>query len=104
MRQHQRFNVVEAVLHVAQIRQDQVDPGLIVRREQHPAVDDQEPVEMLENGHVAPDFADSTQRSDPQTAWGQRPRWFEFFVHYRSTAAARMSAASVSSCSGVAGT
>ena len=75
-------------------------PGSSCVGEQHAAVDDQQPAQMLENGHVAADFADPAQRGDPQTARGQRPRWFEFCVHYRSTAAARISAASASICSG----
>ena len=40
VREHQRLDVVEAVLDVAQVGQDQVDAGLVVAREQHPAVDD----------------------------------------------------------------
>ena len=79
--EHQRLDIVEPVLDVAQIRQDQVDARLVVRREQHPAVDDQQPAQMLENGHVAADFADAAQRGDPQTARGQRPRRCEFLVH-----------------------
>ncbi len=59
---------------MTQIRQDQVDAGLIVAGEQHTAVDDQQPAQMLENGHVAADFADSAQRGHPQTSGGQRPR------------------------------
>ena len=51
-----------------EIRQDQVDAGLVVRREQHAAVDDQQPAQVLENGHVAADFADTAQRGDPQPA------------------------------------
>ena len=104
MGQHQCLHLVEAVLDVAQIGQDQVDAGLVVAREQHPAVDDQESAEMLENRHVAADFADAAQRGHPQTPRGQRPRRFEVCVHYRSTAAARISAASASICSAVAGT
>src|SRR5258705_3688790 len=104
MSNHQRLHLLEAVLDVAQVWQDQVDAGFVVAGEEHPAVDDQQPAQMLENGHVAADFADSTQRSDPQSAWGHRPRWLEVFVHYLSTVSARMSAASASSCSEVAGT
>ena len=79
--EHQRLDVVEAVLDVAQVGQDQVDAGLVVGREQHPAVHDQQPAQMLENRHVAADFADATQRGDPQSPWGQWPRRCEFFVH-----------------------
>ncbi len=104
MGQHQRLHVVEAVLDVAQVGQDQVDAGFVMAREQHPAIDDQQSAEMLENGHVAADFADAAQCGHPQAPWGQRPWRFEFRIHYRSTAAARMSAASASSWSAVAGT
>ncbi len=104
VRQHQRLHVVEPVLDVAQIGQDQVDAWLVVTGEQHPAIDDQQTAEMLENRHVAADFADAAQCGHPQAPRGQRPRRFEFLVHYRSTAAARMSAASASICSAVAGT
>ena len=65
VRQHQRFDLVEAAFDVTKIRQDQIDARLVVGREHHPAVDDQQPAEMFENRHVAADFADSTQRGDP---------------------------------------
>ena len=76
--EHQRLDLVEAVLDVAQVGQDQVDAGFVVPGEQHPAVDDQQPAEMLENRHVPADFADPAKRGDPQAAGGQWPRWFEF--------------------------
>ncbi len=111
VREHQRLDVVEPVLDVPEVRQDQVDAGLVVGGEQHPAVDDQQPAQMLENGHVAADFADAAQRGDPQPTRGQRAGWRELCVHVRTppgsprvTEAARMSAASSSICSGVAAT
>ena len=82
VRQHQRLDVVEPVFDVSQVRQDQVDARLVVGREHHPAVDDQQPAEVLENGHVAADFADSTQRGDPQTTCGQRTRWLKVYIHW----------------------
>ena len=94
--QHQRVDVVEPILDEAQVGQDQVDARFVVAGEQHSAVHDQQPAEMLENRHVAADFADAAQRGDPQTSGDQRSRRFEIRVHYRSTAAARMSAASAS--------
>jgi hypothetical protein len=66
---------------VTEVGQNQVDARFVVVREQHPAVDDQQSAEMLENGHVAADFADSAQRRDPQASRGQRPRRLEFLVH-----------------------
>ena len=96
MGQHQRLDVVETILDLTQVGQDQVDAGLVVAREQYAAIDDQQPAEMLENRHVAADFADATERGDPQASPGQRPRRSEICIHYRSTAAARMSAANAS--------
>ena len=71
--EHQRLDVLEPILDEAQIRQDEVDPGLVVGGEQHTAVDDQQSAQMLENRHVAADLADSTQRGHPQPTGGQRP-------------------------------
>ena len=101
--EHQRLDVVEAILDVAQVGQDQVDTGFVVSGEKHAAVDDQQPTQVLENGHIAADFADSAQRGHPQSADRERAGRVEFRIHERSTAAARMSSASASICSGVAG-
>ena len=38
-----RLDLVEPMLDVTQIRQDQVDAGFVVCREQHTAIDDQQP-------------------------------------------------------------
>ena len=76
--EHQRLDVVEAILDVAQVGQDQVDARFVVTGEQHAAVDDQQSAEMLENGHVAADFADAAEGRHPQATRGQWPRWFEF--------------------------
>ena len=72
-----RLDLVEPMLDVPQIRQDQVDAGFVVCREQHTAIDDQQPSQMLENGHVAADFVDTAQRGDAKAAWGQGLRWGE---------------------------
>ena len=81
MRQHQRLDIVEPMFDVTQIRQDQVDAGLVVGGKHHPAVDDQQPAQMLENRHVAADFADSAQRGDPQTTGGQRTWRLKVYIH-----------------------
>ena len=65
VRQHQRFDVVKPVFDMAQVGQNQVDAGLVMRGEHHPAVDDQQPAQVFENGHVAADFADAAQCRDP---------------------------------------
>jgi hypothetical protein len=77
VREDQCLHLVEPVLDMAQVGQDQVDAGFVVRREQHAAVDDQQPAEVLENRHVPADFADPAQGGDPQAARGQWPRWSE---------------------------
>src|SRR5271165_3198202 len=68
---------------------------------------------MLENRHVTADFADSAQRGHPQATRGQWAGRLQVGVHLWSrsagdidtgTEAARISAASASTCSGVAGT
>ncbi len=79
--QHQRLDVVEAVFDVAQVGQDEVDAGLVVGGEHHPAVDDQQPAQVLEYRHIAADFADAAQRGDPQATRGQRTWWGEFYIH-----------------------
>ena len=74
MRDDDGLDLVEAVLDVPDVRQDQVDAGLVVIGEQHPAVDDQQPAEMLENGHVAADLADAAQCGDTKSTRRQWPR------------------------------
>jgi hypothetical protein len=66
MGEQQRLDLVEPVLDVPHIGENQVDRRLVVAREQHTAVDDQQPAEMLENGHVPADFAYAAKRGDSQ--------------------------------------
>ena len=77
---------IEAILDETQVGQDQVDTRLVVAGEEHSAVHDQQPAEMLENRHVAADFADPAQRGNPQSASGKRPGRCEFCVHQWFTA------------------
>jgi hypothetical protein len=77
----ERFDVVEAVFEKAEVGQDQVDARLVVGGEQHPAVHDEQSAEMFENGHVATDFVDATQRGDPEPTRGERPRRGQMGVH-----------------------
>ena len=72
--QHHGLDVVEAIPDVFEVGQDQVDAGLVGLGEQHPAVDDQQPAVVLEDGHVAADLAEPAQRDDAQAALGQRRR------------------------------
>ncbi len=79
--QHQRLDVVEPVFDVTQVGQDQVDTGLVVGGEHHSAVDDEQPAHVLENRHVAADFVDAAQRSDPQPTGDQWAGRGEVYVH-----------------------
>ncbi|BBY11130.1 hypothetical protein MMARJ_18700 [Mycobacterium marseillense] len=80
--EHQRLDVVEPILDMAQIREDQVDPGLVVGGKHHPAVDDEQPAQVLQNRHVAADFADAAKRGDPQPSSGQRAWRGEVYIHF----------------------
>ena len=64
--QHDRLDVVQAVGDVVEVRQDQVDAGLVGLREQDAAVDDEQPPAVLEHGHVAADLTEPAQRDDAQ--------------------------------------
>ena len=114
----QRLDVLEPVLDVPEVGQDEVDTGLVVAGEEHPAVDDEQSSQMLENRHVAADFTDAAESGDPQRTRNEWTGRLEVFVHYRGsrsadavatedltprTAAARISAASSSTWSGAAG-
>ncbi|GAS95345.1 uncharacterized protein RMCC_2311 [Mycolicibacterium canariasense] len=63
--EYQGLDIVEAVFDVPQIGQDEVDARLVVTGEQHAAIDDEQPAQVLENSHVAADFADTAERGDP---------------------------------------
>ncbi len=72
------LDVVEAVPDGREVRQDQVDSGLLLLREEHSAVDDQQAAAVLEDRHVSADFAEAAQRGDPQAAFGERRGRAEF--------------------------
>ena len=59
---------VEAATDRVEVREDQVDPGVVVLGEQDSAVDDQQPAVVLEDGHVATDLAQSSERDDPEAS------------------------------------
>src|SRR5690606_26859245 len=80
VREHQGLDVVQAVPDVVEVRQDQVDPGLLLLREEHAAVDDQQPAGVLEDRHVPADLAEAAEGDDPQGALGERRRRPEFGV------------------------
>ena len=66
--QHQRLDVVEPVPDGVEVREDQVDAGVVLLGEEHAAVDDQQPPVVLEDGHVATDLAQTAERDDAQAA------------------------------------
>ena len=51
-----------------EVRQDQVDSGLLLLGEEHAAVDDQQAAAVLEDRHVAADLAEAAERGDAQAA------------------------------------
>jgi len=74
VREHDGLDVVETVLDGAQVGQDQVHARRVLGREEHAAVDHEQPAGVLEHGHVAADLADAAQCDDPQAAFGQLGR------------------------------
>ncbi|SLI69787.1 Uncharacterised protein [Mycobacteroides abscessus subsp. abscessus] len=66
--EHDRDDVVHPVLDGPEVGQDQVHTGLLVLGEQHATVDDQQLAAVLENRHVAADFADTAEREHPHAA------------------------------------
>ena len=69
--EHDRVDVVEAPLDGPEIGQDQVDARRVLGREEHAAVDDEQPPVVLEHRHVAADLADAAERHHAQAAFGQ---------------------------------
>ena len=53
---------------------DQVHAGVVVVREEHAAVDDEELAPVLDDGHVAADLSETPEGDDPHPALGQRGR------------------------------
>jgi hypothetical protein len=70
--EHDRLHVVEPVDQRPEVRQDQVDAGLLHVGEQHAAVDDEQLAVVLEDGHVAADRPEPAERDHPQAAGRQR--------------------------------
>src|SRR6478735_5296816 len=72
VREDDGHDVVEPVGDVAEVREDEVDTGVVVLGEEHAAVDDEELPLRLEHGHVASDLAQPTECDDPQAVVGER--------------------------------
>lgn len=74
------LDVVEAVPDGREVRQDQVDSGLLLLGEEHSAVDDQQTAAVLEDRHVAADLAEAAEGRDPQAALRERGGTAQFRV------------------------
>ena len=74
VREDDAVDVVEAVPDGREVRQDQVDSGLLLLGEEHAAVDDQQAAAVFEDRHVAADLAETAERGDPQAAFGKLRR------------------------------
>ena len=72
VREDQGDDIVEAVLNVAEVGQNEVDPRLVLFWEQDTAVDDEQLAVDLEDGHVAADLAEAPQGHDAHRAIGNR--------------------------------
>ncbi len=72
--EHDRLDVVEAVLEVAEVGQDQVHARLVVLGEEHAAVDDEQAAVVLEHVHVAANLAEAAERNEAQGAGLERGR------------------------------
>jgi hypothetical protein len=74
VREHDAVDVVEAVPDRTEVRKDQVDSGLLLLGEEHTTVDDQQAAAEFDDRHVAADLAETTERCDPQAAFGELRR------------------------------
>ena len=61
-----------------EVRQDQVDAGLLLLGEEDAAVDDEQAAAVLEDRHVAADLAEAAERGDAQAVLGKLRRGAEF--------------------------
>ena len=60
----QADDVVHPVVEVAEVRQDEVDAGLLLFGEEDTAVDDEQLAAVLEDGHVPADLAEAAEGDD----------------------------------------
>ena len=68
MRKHQRLDLVETILDIAEIGKNQIDAGLLLLREEHTAVDEQQVAVVFDHVHVAPDLAQTAKWRDAHRA------------------------------------
>ena len=85
--QDDRLDLVQPVPDPGEVRQDHVDAGLGLLREQHAAVDDEQPPGVLEDRHVAADLTQAAEGHDAQRPLREAGGWAELGVgmaHRRS--------------------
>ena len=70
--EHDGLDVVEAVGDGREVRQDQVDAGVVLVGEEDTAVDDEQLTGMLDDRHIAADFAEAPEGQDADGALGER--------------------------------
>src|SRR5581483_12087068 len=68
VRDHDRLDVLGALAEVAEIRQHQVYAEHVRCRKTQPGVDDDDPVAVLDDGHVLADLTETAERQDPKRA------------------------------------
>src|SRR5207302_10824359 len=68
--EHEAHDLLAALAHVREVREDQVDPEHLLRGEHEARVDDQDLAVVLEEGHVPADLANAAQPDDPGAADG----------------------------------
>ena len=74
VREHDPDDVVDAVIQESEVGQDQVNARLVLLREQHAAVDDEDLAVDLVAGHVAADLAEAADGDDAERARLERGR------------------------------
>ena len=74
MREDDADHVLEPVADRAEVGEDEVDAGLGFLGEEHAAVDDEDLAVDLERGHVATDFAESSDGDDTEGSGGECAR------------------------------
>ena len=98
MREDDRLDLVQPVLDRGEVRQDQVNPGLIRLGEEHAAVHDEQAPGALKDRHVAADLAEPAQRDDAQAVRFERRRGPELGMRVAHRSFTPPASRSVRSC------
>ena len=81
--EHERLDLVETVLDVVEVRQDEVHARLLLFREEHAAVDEQDMPVVFDHVHVAADLTQTAERHDAHGALAVLRRGDQHFVLLR---------------------